>query len=71
MCFNFSMLGGELFQRIQEKQAFNEREAAELMKDICVAVKYLHDMDVAHRDLKPENLLYTTKGAQREMIALP
>jgi len=55
------MLGGELFQRIQEKQAFNEREAAELMKDICVAVKYLHDMDVAHRDLKPENLLYTTK----------
>ena len=57
-----SMLGGELFQRIQEKQAFNEREAAELMKDICVAVKYLHDMGVAHRDLKPENLLYTTKG---------
>lgn len=56
------MLGGELFQRIQEKQAFNEREAAELMKDICVAVKYLHDMGVAHRDLKPENLLYTTKG---------
>ena len=56
------MLGGELFQRIQEKQSFNEREAAELMKDICVAVKYLHDMDIAHRDLKPENLLYTTKG---------
>ena len=23
--FNFSMEGGELFQRIQEKQAFNER----------------------------------------------
>jgi mitogen-activated protein kinase-activated protein kinase 2 len=56
------MQGGELFQRIQEKQAFNEREAAELMKDICVAVKYLHDMDTAHRDLKPENLLYSTKG---------
>ena len=43
------MRGGELFQRIQEKQDFTEREAAELMKDICVAVKYLHDMGVAHR----------------------
>ena len=58
------MLGGELFQRIQEKQAFNEREAAELMRDICLAVKYLHDMGVAHRDLKPENLLYSTKGEE-------
>ena len=33
-----------------------------MMKDICIAVKYLHDMNMAHRDLKPENLLYTTKG---------
>merc|ERR1711976_846984 len=55
------MGGGELFQRIQEKQSFNEREAAELMKDICIAVKFLHDMNVAHRDLKPENLLYSRK----------
>ena len=37
-------------------------EAAELMKDICIAVKYLHDMNMAHRDLKPENLLYSRKG---------
>jgi len=55
------MMGGELFQRIQEKQAFTEREAAELMKDICVAVKFLHDMGVAHRDLKPENLLFSCR----------
>ncbi|XP_040578647.1 MAP kinase-activated protein kinase 2 isoform X1 [Lepeophtheirus salmonis] len=55
------MQGGELFQRIQEKQAFNEREASGLMKDICIAIKYLHDMNIAHRDLKPENLLYTDK----------
>merc|ERR1712117_564088 len=55
------MEGGELFNRIQERTAFNEREAAEIVKDICVAVKFLHDMNVAHRDLKPENLLYTRK----------
>ena len=33
-----------------------------MMKDICVAVKFLHDMNIAHRDLKPENLLYSRKG---------
>nr|CAD7406714.1 unnamed protein product [Timema cristinae]CAD7430758.1 unnamed protein product [Timema monikensis] len=55
------MEGGELFQRIQDKQdgAFTEREAAQIMREICLAVKYLHNMDIAHRDLKPENLLYT------------
>lgn len=37
-------------------------EAAQIMKEICSAVKYLHDVDIAHRDLKPENLLYTTNG---------
>jgi mitogen-activated protein kinase-activated protein kinase 2 len=56
------MEGGELFTRIQDRTAFNEREAAEIVKDICVAVKFLHDLNIAHRDLKPENLLYTTKG---------
>jgi len=55
------MEGGELFNRIQERTQFNEREAAEVVKDICIAVKFLHDMNIAHRDLKPENLLYTRK----------
>lgn len=32
------------------------------MHEICIAVKYLHDNDIAHRDLKPENLLYSKKG---------
>lgn len=31
------------------------------MHSICLAVKYLHDLNIAHRDLKPENLLYTSK----------
>merc|ERR1711936_213142 len=53
------MEGGELFNRIQEKKSFTEKEAAEIVKDICLAVKFLHDCNVAHRDLKPENLLYS------------
>lgn len=58
------MEGGELFQRIQDRTegAFTEREAAQVMHEICIAVKYLHDNNIAHRDLKPENLLYTKAG---------
>lgn len=37
-------------------------EAAQIMYEICVAVKHLHDMNIAHRDLKPENLLYSKPG---------
>ncbi|KAI8121607.1 MAP kinase-activated protein kinase 2 [Lucilia cuprina] len=56
------MEGGELFQRIQDNAdgAFTEREAAQIMHEICVAVHFLHSRDIAHRDLKPENLLYTS-----------
>lgn len=56
------MEGGELFQRIQDRQdgPFTEREAAHIMHEICIALKYLHDSNIAHRDLKPENLLYTS-----------
>ncbi|KAK3853923.1 hypothetical protein Pcinc_039558 [Petrolisthes cinctipes] len=56
------MGGGELFQRIQDRAdgAFTEREAACIMREICVAVQHLHLLNIAHRDLKPENLLYTS-----------
>jgi len=37
-------------------------EAAEVMRDICLAVRHLHYMGIAHRDLKPENLLYSSPG---------
>ncbi|XP_026529053.1 MAP kinase-activated protein kinase 3 isoform X2 [Notechis scutatus] len=57
------MEGGELFTRIQERgdQAFTQKEASEIMRDIGTAIQHLHGMNIAHRDVKPENLLYTSK----------
>lgn len=57
------MEGGELFSRIQARgdQAFTEREASEIMRDIGTAIQFLHNMNIAHRDIKPENLLYNSK----------
>ncbi|KAE8611920.1 hypothetical protein XENTR_v10012637 [Xenopus tropicalis] len=63
------MQGGELFTRIQKRgdQAFTEREASEIMRDIGMAIQHLHGMNIAHRDVKPENLLYTHKDSNAEL----
>lgn len=59
------MTGGELFERIVEKDHYSEKEAANTIKPIIEALVYCHKMGIAHRDLKPENLLYSSpdKGA--------
>jgi len=43
-------------------------EAAQVMYEICVAVKHLHDMNITHRDLKPENLLYSKPGKRTRYV---
>lgn len=55
------MTGGELFDRIVEKESYSEKEAADTILPIVDAIRYCHDTGIIHRDLKPENLLYETK----------
>lgn len=54
------MTGGELFDRIVDKEFYSEKEAVEVLKPVVDALKYCHDMGVAHRDLKPENILFSS-----------
>uniref|UniRef100_A0A1I8IRH3 non-specific serine/threonine protein kinase n=1 Tax=Macrostomum lignano TaxID=282301 RepID=A0A1I8IRH3_9PLAT len=63
------MSGGELFNRIQSRadSAFNEREAAHIVRSIALAISFLHSNNIAHRDLKPENLLYTSSGPEGQL----
>jgi serine/threonine protein kinase len=53
--------GGELFDRIVQKNFYNEKEARDVVKVILDGMKYCHDKGIAHRDMKPENLLLTSK----------
>ena len=54
------MSGGEMFDRIVEKESYTEKEAALTIRPIVDAIRYCHDQDIIHRDLKPENLLYAS-----------
>ena len=54
------MSGGELFDRIINKEFFSEAEARQAALQILDALDYCHDHRVIHRDLKPENLLYSS-----------
>jgi len=54
--------GGDLFDDIEKRQKYTEKDAAQCMFQILSGTKYIHDNKIIHRDLKPENLLLTEDG---------
>jgi len=54
--------GGQLLERIIEKENYTECEARDLCLIIFEAIRHCHEHKVAHRDLKPDNLLMTVRS---------
>ena len=50
------MTGGELFDRIVEKDSYSEKEASDTIRPIVDAIRYCHLMGISHRDLKVRGL---------------
>ncbi|CAD8124806.1 unnamed protein product [Paramecium sonneborni] len=50
---------GDLYglMKKQPNRRFNEDMASNIIKQITMAIGYMHSMNVIHRDLKPENIL--------------
>ncbi|XP_050099309.1 twitchin isoform X9 [Anopheles aquasalis] len=58
--------GGELFERITtEGYRMCEQEIIEYMKQICEAVKYMHEKNIIHLDIKPENVMCQTRNTNQ------
>jgi calcium/calmodulin-dependent protein kinase I len=59
--------GGELYDRIQQKQYYPEHEAKVCCRNLLEAVAYIHSKGIMHRDLKPENILLTSKSSSTDI----
>jgi len=59
--------GGELYDRIQQKQFYGEQEAKILIKNLLEAVAFIHSKGIMHRDLKPENILLASKVSNTDV----
>ncbi|XP_066390552.1 calcium-dependent protein kinase 22-like [Miscanthus floridulus] len=62
--------GGELFDRIFERDHYSERAAAKLARTIVEVVQLCHENGVMHRDLKPENFLFVNKSEESPLKAI-
>jgi calcium/calmodulin-dependent protein kinase I len=51
------MKGGDLLERITEKETFPDKEARRISRTLLEAIGFCHRKHVAHRDIKPENIL--------------
>lgn len=54
--------GGSIFDILRPGPMKNEKTIAIILKEVLVALEYLHDQGKIHRDLKSQNILLTRLG---------
>merc|ERR1719506_2250287 len=55
------MMGGELLDRIRERKKFDEKDTAQQVWQMLLALNYIHSHGMIHCDLKLENFMYDHK----------
>merc|ERR1711997_686245 len=61
--------GGELFEKVvADDFTLTEHDCVLFMRQICLAIGYMHHKDIVHLDLKPENILCKSKKSHQIKI---
>lgn len=56
--------GGQLFDLLLRESAMSAKELKRIIREILMAVEYLHDLGLIHRDIKPENIMLSQEGGE-------
>ncbi|EXJ83861.1 CAMK protein kinase [Capronia coronata CBS 617.96] len=60
---------GDLFSYIESKNGkLLEVEAAVIVRQMLIAVRFLHQNNIVHRDIKPDNILMTSLAAGSRVV---
>ena len=57
--------GGEIFEHLLSRGPCTEPAAQDVIAQLVLALRYLHNLGVAHRDIKAENLVFVRRGSPR------
>ena len=57
--------GGELFERIIEKEYLEEKEAVQYLRQLINGLQHMHSKNIVHLDIKPENILCVDATSNR------
>ena len=57
--------GGELFERIIEKDYLEEQEAVQYLRQLIEGLQHMHSRNIVHLDIKPENILCVDSSSNR------
>ena len=55
---------GDLMQKLRSNKKLSEDLSRKVIKNVLIAVKYLHSVKAVHRDLKPENILVSERNGE-------
>lgn len=57
-----NMKGGSLEEYIKRNGPLDEQQASKVIKQMCLALTYIHDKNIVHRDIKPDNILLSNEN---------